>query len=227
MNNIFNEKQKIFFKKHFTIGLRSGEPVDGHPFILFLFAGTMPWFLLSEAIVGGTKTITSNAVLIKTIKFPVMALPIIETLSKLYVHIAVMILVFMVYWFNGYPPTIYYINFIYYWFIMLIFLTLLSFILSSISVILRDVQNLIAALMQPLFWLTPVLWHQNGLIDTLEKIFNPLYFFIVGYRDTLLYKKFFWEDLTYDLYMFFILLIMFIFGMRLWNKIRPIMADLI
>lgn len=211
----------------FAFGLRSGAPTEGHKFILFLFAGTMPWFLLSETITGGTKVITSNALLVKTIKFPVMALPLIEVLSKMYVHIAVMFLVFIVYTINGYPPTIYYINFIYYWIMMIIFLTALNFLLSSVSVIIRDVQNLVASLMQPLFWITPVLWSQPGMLDFVERLFNPLYFFIVGYRETLLDGVFFWEDLTYDLYMWCIIIVIFAIGMRFWTKLRPIMADVI
>ncbi len=217
----------LTFWLFFSIGLRSGAPVDGHKFILFLFAGSMPWFLLSETITGGTKVITSNRILVKTIKFPVMALPLIEVLAKVYVHIAVMFLVMIVYAINGKPPTIYYINFIYYWFTMVVFLTSLNFLLSSVSVLIRDVQNLVASLMQPLFWITPVLWTRPGMVDFLERLFNPLYYFIVGYRETLLYQKFFWEDITYDLYIWFIIFLIFMIGMRFWIKLRPIMADVI
>ncbi len=217
----------LTFWLFFAIGLQNNGPVDGHKFILFLFAGSMPWFLLSETIVGGTKVITSNAILVKTIKFPVMSLPLIEVLAKMYVHIAVMFLVFIVYTLNGKPPTIYYINFIYYWFTMTVFLTALNFLLSSVSVLIRDVQNLVASLMQPLFWMTPVLWSQPGIVDYLERLFNPLYFFIVGYRETLLYEKFFWEDIAYDIYIWSIIAILFVVGLRFWTKLRPIMADVI
>ncbi len=215
------------FAFFFKIGLRSGNAVDGHEFILFLFAGNMPWFLLSESLTGGTKAITKNAVLVKTIKFPVMALPLIEVMAKMYVHIAVMCLVFFVFAFNGKPPTIYYINFIYYWFTLTVFLTSVTFFLSSISVLVRDVQNLMASIMQPLFWMTPVLWYQPGMIDYIERLFNPLYYFIVGYRETLLYGKFFWEDPLYDLYIWFIIGLIFMLGIHFFKKLRPIMADII
>ncbi len=211
----------------FTIGLKSGTPVDGHPFILYLFAGVMPYNHVSGAIRGGTKVILSNSVLVKTIKFPVMALPLIEVLAKMYVHIAVMILVFIVFAINGEPPTIYYINFIYYWTVMIVYLTSFTFFLSSISVLIKDVPSLINAIMQPLFWVTPVMWYQPGIIDFMEKLFNPVYFFVYGYRETMLYGRFFWQDPLYDIYMWIIIGLMFLIGMRFWHKLRPIMADII
>lgn len=217
----------LTFWLFFSIGLRGGTPVDGHVFILFLFAGIMPWFLLAESVAGGTKVITKNAILVKTIKFPVMALPLIEVLAKMYVHIAVMFLVSFVFAFNGEPPTIYYINFIYYWTMMVLFLTSITFFLSSVSVLLKDIQNLVSAIMQPLLWSTPVLWYQPGVVDFLEKLFNPFYFFIAGYRETLLYQKFFWEDPLYDIYMWIIIAVTFAIGLRFWKKLRPIMADIL
>ncbi len=215
------------FAFFFKVGLRSGDAVDGHMFILFLFAGNMPWILISESLTGGTRVITSNSVLVKTIKFPVMALPLIEVLAKMYIHIAVMFLVSIVFTFFGRPPTIYYINFIYYWFTLTVFLTSVTFFLSSISVLVRDVQNLMTSIMQPLFWMTPILWYQPGIIDYLERLFNPMYYFIVGYRETMLYGRFFWEDPLYDLYIWFIIGLLFMLGLRFWKKMRPIMADII
>lgn len=217
----------LTFTFFFKVGIKQGSAVDGHQFILFLFAGTMPWFLLSETLIGGTKAITSNAVLVKTIKFPVMALPLIEVLAKVYVHIGVMLLVMIVFALNGKPPTIYYINFIYYWVTLVVFLTSITFFLSSVSVLIRDVQNLMSAIMQPLFWMTPILWYQAGMIDFLSRLFNPLYYFIVGYRETMLYGKFFWEDPLYDIYIWVIIALIFALGIHFFKKLRPIMADII
>ena len=40
----------------FSVGLRSGRPC-GHPFILRLMAGLVPWFFFSEALNGGTNAL--------------------------------------------------------------------------------------------------------------------------------------------------------------------------
>lgn len=215
----------------FTVGLRTGHDVNGVPYILFLFAGSIPWFLMSELITRGSNVIRSNAVLVKTIKFPVMALPLINVLSRLAVHVVVMLIVFvfyMVYGGLGYFPDIYYINFIYYWFTMLVFFTSLTFILSSLNLIIKDIAPLVNSIMQPMFWLTPVLYTMDSKIgDLMMKIFNPLYYFILGYRGTMLKNEFFWTNPLYDIYIWIIIIIMYIIGVKLFNKIRPFMADLV
>ncbi len=215
----------------FTVGLRGGNAVDGHPYLLYLFAGYMPWFVISELIVSAPNVIIGEKQLVKTIKFPVMALPLINVLSRMFVHIAVMLLVFVIYVVLGgvsYLPDIYYLNFIYYWFTMVVFFTATTFLLSSLTVIVKDIKPLVNAIMQPLFWITPVLYTPSTpMFDLIMRLVNPLYYFIVGYRETLLYEKFFWEDIWYDIYIWIIIIIIFLIGMVFWKKIRPLMSDLI
>lgn len=215
----------------FTFGLRSGSSANGTPYLLNIFAAYMPWFFISEVITSSSGVILGNKVLIQTIKFPVMALPLINVLAKLMVHIAVMCLVILFYMIYGgfsYAPDIYYINFIYYWITMIAFFTSLTFLLSSVGVVIKDVKPLIGAIMQPLFWITPVLYTPSTpMMELLMRTLDPLYFFIVGYKETLISEKFFFEDIGYDIYIWIIILIMFLIGIKFWNKIRPYMADLI
>ena len=37
----------------FSFGLRSGKPVEGYPFFLWLIAGMTPWFYMRDMIQGG------------------------------------------------------------------------------------------------------------------------------------------------------------------------------
>ena len=41
----------------FTIGLRAGKAVNGFPYFLWIIAGVVPWFYISEMITGGTECI--------------------------------------------------------------------------------------------------------------------------------------------------------------------------
>lgn len=217
----------VTFWFFFTLGLRGGGPINGFHYLLVLFCSNMPWLLMSGTINGGTKIISKNAILVKTIKFPVMALPLIEVLSKMYVHIAVMGLVIVIFTIAGYRPDIYYINFIYYWITLIAFLTAISFLLSSVSIVVKDIPPLISAIMLPLFWMTPVLWQPAGMLLMFEKLFNPFYYFILGYQETMLYDVFFWENIIYDIYIWVIIGIIFMVGLKFFKKIRPIMADII
>src|SRR5699024_8029003 len=65
----------------FTTGFRHGAPINGVPFMLTLLAAYIPWSFVSETVNSGTGVLRSNVILVKTIKFPVMALPLINVLS--------------------------------------------------------------------------------------------------------------------------------------------------
>ncbi len=215
----------------FKIGLRSGSPVDGQMFILWLFGGNMIWMLTSEVIGKAPKVIQSNSVLVTTIKFPVMTLPIIEVLSSLYVHIGVMFIMFFIFVLIGgttYLPDIYYLNFIYYWFTFFVFFVGFSILIAPLGVLIKDVSSFIGAILMPLFWMTPVLWNpQTELIALLEKLFNPFYYFVVGYRETLLYNTFFFEEIWYDIYIWLVIGLIYVIGFSVWKKSRGLMPDLI
>lgn len=215
----------LTFYFFFKIGWKFDSDIAGVPLILFVFAGNMPWLILSQSLTQGSRIFKKNAVVVKSIRFPVMALPLIETLAKMYVHICVMLITFIFFAINDFYPDIYYLNFIYYWIIMVLFLTGLTFLFGTISVIIKDIPQLIQSIMMPLFWFTPVLWVPEGKIEFVMKLVNPFYYFIDGYRQTLLYDKPFYDDYGYDLYMLVIIFFLYVISIAVYKKIRPIMAD--
>lgn len=224
----------------FAVGVKKGAPINGNPYIIWLFPGVLSFRHLSSMINHSTKHIAQNKMLVKTIKFPVMTLPIIETLKEMYVHILVMGVMCILFTVIGYSlgsglqymPDIYYLNLIYYWIVMFAFGVAMSLILSPLGVLLKDTKNLVSAIMQPLFWITPVLYAVNDIndpsptLELLQKLLNPLYFFVYGYRQTFLYDAFFFEDPLYNLYIWIVIGIMFVIGMNIWKKTRELMPDL-
>ena len=72
----------------FSVGLRSGKPVDGYPFFLWLLAGFLPWFYMQELIVGGAGCIRAYSHLVTKMKFPVSIIPTYYNISHMYTHFA-------------------------------------------------------------------------------------------------------------------------------------------
>ncbi len=239
---IINPLVYIFsFWFFFAVGLKSSGDILGNPFIIWLFPGVLAYRQVVRYVTQSPGFIKKNRVLVKTIKFPVMTLPVIEILQELYIHILVMGIMCVLYAIIGYSttgtwaylPDIYYINFIYYWFAMLVFGVGVSLVLSPLGVLIKDTKPLIGALMQPMFWLTPVLFsvdsssHADKVLRMLEQIFNPLYFFVDGYRGTMVYDKFFFQEPLYDLYFWILMIILYVVGFKVWTKTRELMPDLI
>lgn len=222
----------------FAFGLKNSGPVLGVPFIVWLFPGIMAYRQVAGYMTKSPSFIKKNKVLVKTIKFPVMTLPVIEILQELYIHILVMFVMFVLYALIGYNqtgtwdyvPDIYYINFIYYWFAMIVFGVGVSLVLSPVGVLIKDTKPMMNALMQPMFWITPVLYAvEGGISPVMEKIqmlVNPLYFFVAGYRDTMVYDRFFFEGYKYDLYFWFLMLVLYFVGFKIWTKTRELLPDL-
>ncbi|MFV0246553.1 MAG: ABC transporter permease [Mycoplasmatales bacterium] len=217
----------------FTSGAREARVIDGvYPYIVWLGSGVLCWRFISSSIVMAPKVIKANSALVKTVKFPVMNIPIIEVLKDLYVHMVVIIIVGLLFipmagW--EYGPSIYYLNFIYYWFMILIFLVGVSLILCTLGVLVTDVKSFVSAITLPLLWVQPIMWElsDTGKAHFLIKFFDPFYYYIEGYRDTIVYHRWFFTDPLFDIYNWLIIFVIYFVGITLWKNTRELMPDLI
>ena len=99
----------------FTVGLRTGKPVKGYPYFLWLISGFIPWFYISAIYTGGAYSLHKYAFLVKKIKFPVCCVPMIVSLSNMIVHLALTLLMVIIFIAMGAPVTIYLAQLPFYW----------------------------------------------------------------------------------------------------------------
>lgn len=222
----------------FQVGIRGGTDVNGYNYILWLFPGVLVYRCISALINNAPTVLLKNKILVYTVKFPVILIPVIEVLKEVYIHIIVMLIMFVVYAIIGVTtsgtlsalPSVYYINFIFYWIMLIWFGVTISLLLGPIGLLLKDTKNFVSAIMQPVFWISPIIYPiEHGLrpaVEKLELLFNPIYFFIYGYRETMVYKSFFFEHLLYDIYFISVMIAVNFISVVLWKKFRPYFADL-
>ena len=212
----------------FQVGFKS-QPVDNFPFILWLVAGMFPWFFFAEALSTGTNSIIANAFLVKKVVFRVSLLPIIPLFSALIVHLFFIFFMFGMFLYYGYTPDIYALQLFYYLFALSILILGLSWITSSVVVFFRDMGQLVSMLIQFGFWLTPIFWSMKMIPEKYHWIIelNPMVYIIDGYRNSMIYHKWFWEDMHMTLYYWSITLALFILGGLTFKKLRPHFADVL
>ena len=212
----------------FQVGFKS-QPVDNFPFILWLVAGIFPWFFFSESLSVGTNSILANSFLVKKVLFRVSLLPIIPLLSALVIHLFFIFVMFGMFIYYGYMPNIYWVQIIYYLFSASILLLGLSWITSSIVVFFRDMGQFVAMILQFAFWLTPIFWSFKTIPEQYHWIIklNPLVYIIEGYRNSMIYHKWFWEDMHLTLYFWVLTLIIFVLGTLTFKKLRPHFSDVL
>ncbi|MGL5692954.1 MAG: ABC transporter permease [Peptostreptococcaceae bacterium] len=213
----------------FQVGIRKGAPMDGFPFFLWLVAGLLPWFFISDSIIAGTMSIRMYRQFVTKMKFPISTIPSFVLLSKLYVQLGMIAAIIAIYIGYGFYPDIYYLQFLYYIPTMLIFFIVLSWSLASLAVISRDFENLVKSSLQAILWMTPILWNiENVSSPTLRFILklNPINYFIEGYRDIFLYKRWFFEG-TYTIYIWIVIIALAIIGSIIYKKLYKEFADVL
>jgi len=218
----------IIFWFVFQVGFKS-KPVDNFPFILWLVAGMFPWFYFAEGLSSGTNSIIANSFLVKKVVFRVSLLPIVSLLSALSIHIFFIFFMFAMFMYYGYMPEIYWIQVIYYVFALSILLLGLSWITSSVVVFFKDMGQLVAIVIQFGFWLTPIFWSIKIVPEKYHWIIelNPIVYIIEGYRNSMIYHKWFWEDMSMTLYFWLVTAAIFVIGSLTFKKLRPHFADVL
>ena len=174
-------------------------------------------------------SVIESSFLVKKIVFRVELLPIVKIISALVVHIFFVGVLFVMFAIYGYPPTIYNLQIIYYFFAMICLVLGLSWLTSSLTVFLRDVGQLVGMLLQFGFWGTPIFWNIKMIPEQLQFLLklNPAYYVVEGYRQSFIYQEWFWEHLHLTAYYWLVTATVMFIGAWCFKKLRPHFADVL
>lgn len=181
----------------FSIGLRRGGDIEGYPFILWMIAGIVPWFFMSDMLTQGAGAIRKYKFLVTKMKFPVSTIPTFVGISKLFIHLCLMLLVIAIFVICGHYPDIYMLQLPVYMLFMVMFAISWGLFSSMLSAMSSDFLNLVKSLTTAVFWLSGILWDVNTIsIKWIQTVlyFNPVTYIATGYRNVFIYKIWFWEE---------------------------------
>jgi len=122
----------------FTVGIRGGNSVSGYPRFIFMLSGYIPWFFVSEMIVGGSRSIRQNSQFVTKLSFPVSNIMTFCTMSSLIIHLGMCLIMYVILLFAGYGPSIYNLQFFYYMPLMYVFFLVLSWTTAPLSAFSKD-----------------------------------------------------------------------------------------
>ncbi len=211
----------------FDIGFRS-KPVENLPFLIWLLTAYIPWLFIAECLVTGTTSIRENSYLVQKIVFPVSILPVAKLLTALIIHSFLLVVLLAILVLYGYPPDWYALQIPYYLFCATLVLLGASWFSSAVNVFIRDLGQAIQVLVQFAFWATPVFWSAKMLPEKYHPWLNlnPFYYITEGYRNSLIYKRWFWElDTTF--YFWPLAIFVFFVGAYFFKRLRPHFADVL
>ncbi len=210
--------------------LESGQEIS---FFFWMMPGVITWFLLQETLSDGVNCIRKNSHLVNKMVFPIPTIPIFSVMSYCFSHllmIALTVLVFVVA--PGVGLTVRLVQIIYYFILFFLFCCITATFISALGVISRDFEQLIKAIMNVFFWLSPVLWQMDRIEDKHRALamiikLNPYNYFISGYRDAFLGGKWFWQHYAYTGYTLVFMLAFALFTAHLFKKLSPEFADVL
>lgn len=166
-------------------------PTGGVPYPMFLFVALVPWTFTASSINFATQSMLANSALITKIFLPREVFPIGAIGAKLVDFFLYMVIVFMFMVIYGvtFSITLLYLPLVFVVHLLLVFG--ISFILSSLNVFYRDVENVLGVLLSAWMYLTPVVYPQELVPSQYLKLFNlnPMTPIINSYRNIVLYGE--------------------------------------
>lgn len=215
----------------FGIGLNGARDVDGVPFIVWMLIGIIAWFFINTSLLGGSNSIYNKVAMVSKMKFPVSILPSINIMSNLVSYGWMMGILLTVMLGFGIYPTIYWVQYIYYFICMIAFLFAMGVLNSTITILIRDYHIMLQSILRLLFYVSGPIWDiqsrnfPDWLVHTLQ--LNPVYYLINGFRQTFLSQGWFWETPTLALIFWGMILIILLVGSHLHMKFRARFVDFI
>ena len=217
----------VFFV--FRFGLKTME-INGVDFLPWLIVGLLAWFYVSDVLSTSYAAFTENPHLATKMKFPIEVLPPVKVASPLLIH-TILIFLFILYvlFSGGVSSPSYFPQLGYYIFCSYAFLLGISYFTASAMVFVRDIGNIISAILQIFYWLTPIFWNPDLLpaqFQFLLKI-NPFYYIVRGYRDSIFNGIPVWERWQETLIFWAITVLLFIFGTFTFKGSRKHFANVL
>ncbi len=160
---------------------------DSNEYVAIIFCGLIPFLGFSEALSLGVGSVVSNANLIKNTLFPIELVPVKAVLISQCTQLVGMALLIMVTIILG-KVSIWTPFIILIWILQLIFSMGVVWILSSLNVFVRDLQNIISLVILILMMISPIAYPTEMVPANLRPFLslNPLYYLITSYQDILM-----------------------------------------
>ncbi len=213
----------------FAVGFKSAAPRGEYSYLIWMIVGIIPWFYISEALNASTMAIYSFQDVLKRMRFPVAIVPIRTVLATLISHVMAMVVVMAIFFMAGYGVGIHFLSVFYYMAASFLFLSGYALMASAITVLFKDFQKIMNAVIRLLFYISPIVWSKEQYAENVYRILklNPFVYIITGYRDSILYNQPFYTNWRYGLYFWGITLLLVWAGCTIHIRFRERFMDVI
>ncbi|MDD6042369.1 MAG: hypothetical protein PUB87_01275 [Eubacteriaceae bacterium] len=214
------------------IGFRSSGNIPGAncSYFLWFVTGMIPWFYMSDMIVGGATCFKRYRNIILRTDFPNSTIPSIVSLSNLRLHLILMAFLIGMFVIMGNTPSVYWLQIPLYMILMLAFTYVWSMTVGLLSIVNIDIKNALSTLNSMVFWLSGILFNINVIDNEIAQVFfmlNPVTFLVMGYRNSMCFDKWITEDPASLGCFLGVFLVLFVVAMKLYSGLRKRLPDVV
>lgn len=214
----------------FSSGFRNSKGIAGYPFFLWLIAGIISWFYISEMVSQGAGAMRSYKHLVTKMKFPISTIPTFVGIAKLSIHLILVAVTIIIFVLAGRPPSIHILQLPAYMLLMCMFATGWCMFASMLGAVSKDFINLVKSFMTALFWLSGIMFNMAGMnkpwIRAIFKL-NPISFTVEGYRNCFIHQVWIWEHPRWLMVYLCEMLVMWILAIWAYRKLKKEIPDIL
>lgn len=160
-------------------------------YTIFMIVALIPWNFFTTAIQSGTGSVVANGNILKKVYFPREIIPISITTSQLVNFLITCIIMAVFIIFSGVGFSVHALLFPLLVLIQYILILGLTFILSALTVFVRDIDHFVSVILMLGFYATPIVY-QGEMLPKKFHIFlklNPMAQLVEAYRSILYYHR--------------------------------------
>lgn len=199
---------------------------DGNPtYHIYVCVALIPWTFFTSAIQQADFTVIANGNIIQKVYFPREILPISVVTSGAINFVISTLIIVALCLLSGLGLTWYVLLYPIVLLVQYVLILGISFIVSAITVYIRDLEHIIGVILMAAFYATPVVYKIEQLPANLQIIMqlNPMTHIINAYRDIFYYQQM--PDFVNLGILFAISIVLLIGGYHIFHKLQKGFAE--
>lgn len=168
----------------FVLQIRLPGATTSLDYVVWLFAGLVPWLALQESIIQGSNSLVTHSQIVKNLPIRLEMIPIATSLVGVYLLLVGQAMTLILLLFSGISMTWWILLLIPLNFLLLALGAAISLLLAPAAAVYRDLIHLLPTILIVILFLTPIIYPADLLPGALQALadFNPLYALIDSMR---------------------------------------------
>jgi len=193
-------------------------------YIVLIFCGLIPFIAFADSLGNGVGAVTGNVNLIKNVIFPIELVPVkVVFVSQILQVVGIFLLIIASAFFRR--ITVFLLMLPIIWLLQILFTIGVIWIISSLNVFIRDLQQIMNVIVLFLMLVSPIAYTPEMVPEGMRPLLkiNPLFYIITGVQDSIMIGRL--TEPVLLIIFTIISLTFFILGYHLFMGLKRVFAD--